>query len=497
MLKKIRNEGTLAFSIAAVFVLVFIFFTIAHPVVPYDCDDWRYLGQFRRPLPEMDQWNPSRILPEVLTPLAGIFAAFIVRPIVGDYLRSLTITVGLFMAALTAVFCLVLQRLFFRFSGSKIVSILSTLTIICLYFAFFKTQIDSQYMLYSYNLNTIFAYTIPNLFNSILVIILMDYAARGISPDTVGIRKLTLLIIAFYFAIFSIMFAAAIIAVYCFYELLLSIIKKENLKNKLYLIIILAGFFIYCGFELLGERANSESGGTTNYSFFSREFFAQLQMAFWIFVGLLRQINMAILSFTLVIIFSALVLFYLNIGKDKEKPIIRCALISLAGFLSLFPALLLVGGKAGPGYCSLTHTMYGIFFFYLLFAVISMIYIITKIKKAAIVLPIFLVLLFFEITNTNYPYIDQSYYSTDYFEHRLTPQRKEALVSAWIEQIKTADRDGEGMVIIRIPESLTPDWPISLDWFPEVFSHTLRVHGIISREIPIYLEPDMELTEGL
>jgi hypothetical protein len=499
MFRKIRDNGWFVLSVFAVFLFIYIFFAVAHPVVPYDGDDWRYLGQFRRPLPEAAQWNPSRVLPEVITPLAGYFAAYVVKPFVRDYLNSIVVTVALSMAFFTSFFYITLYRMLNAFSKSRVVSIFSALIIICAYFALLKTIPNSQYMLYSYNLNTIYAYTVPNLLCSAMVCILMRHygGGEGMSLDSLGLKGAAVLLVALYFAVFSIMFASIMIAVYCFFEILLGIIKKENPSKNFFLIAVFAAFLVYCVFELTGERANSESGGTTNLSFFSLEFLSQLQTAWWNFQGLLYQLNKPVVAVSLFIIFFALIFYANNRRKEKDNGIVKSFFICFLSFVCLVPGLIFVGGKAGPGYCSLTHTMYSVFFYFFLMTATALVYILSKFRKAALALPFMLVILFVETTNSSAPYIDQSNYAENYFGRTITTAQKKAFVASWIETVSEADGAGLGSVSIRIPESSSPQWPQSLDYFGEVFSKTLYAHSVISREIPIILEPDMALTMTL
>jgi hypothetical protein len=498
MWKKIRDNIWLVVSLCAVFVAIYLFFTRAHPIVPYDGDDWRYLGWFRRPLPTLQEWNPSRVLPEIITPLAGYFAAFFVTPLTGDYLGSITITAGLVMAAFVTVFFLVLYRLFLAFSRSKTASVFCAALFICVYFALFKTKAESQYMLYSYNLNTIFAYTIPNLLNSIMVCILMRWAGCRtlMSREGLGTRKLVVLVLVLYFSVFSIMFSAAVLAVYCFYMLLLGIIRKDKAPLVPY-ILILAGFAVYCFYELAGTRANSGSGGTTNYSVFSAEFAEQILFSWWNLLGLLQQMNIVIVGITMGIIFLALILYRVNIETDRKNPIVMAGAVCFLSFASMVPALILVSAKAGASYCSLTHSTYSIFFYYLLLAALSLVYIISKVPGAVITLPFLLIVVFMETTNSQLPYMDQSSYVVDYLDRGISTVQKKQLASGWIAEIQEADKQGARTVAIRVPQSTGPDWPLSQDWFGEAFSHTLYAHGLISRTINITLESDVELLYSL
>ena len=75
----------------AVFGILYLWFARVKPLVPYDGDDWLYLSYARKAVPLWGDWNPARVLPEVLMPLCGAVAAYVVMPLTGDYIGSITI----------------------------------------------------------------------------------------------------------------------------------------------------------------------------------------------------------------------------------------------------------------------------------------------------------------------------------------------------------------------------------------------------------------------
>jgi hypothetical protein len=496
LINKFKSNIWLIFSICIVFIIILVFFTAAHPVVPYDRDDWLTLSNFRHPFPFTSAWNPSRVFPEVLGPLAGLFAAYIVNPVLGDYLASISFTIALVMAGFTTFFYLSLYRLFLTLSGDKIVSILSGLIILCLYFSFFKSQIEgSQYMLYAYNLCTYFYYTIPNLLNSFFVCLLMRYAVCGtyISGKGLGKKTFGVFVIALYFAIFSMLFSVIILAVYCFWKLLVAAIQKEKLTKNLVLIIILVGFFVYAGIEFIGGRAEATLGRIDFYSFFSFGYLRRCKEAFMNLLGLIGQIHKGLLFLTVIINIFAMILLSFNMANDKNKPLVKTGIISLLCFCSLVPVMMILTGKTGYSVAGNIMYMHGIFFYYILFSILSLVYIVTKFRKQA-VLSFFLALIFLEATNTNYPYSDQSDYTIAYFGHWLTPQQRIDINNKWIEQVKFADKSRAGSVIITIPESYHGLWPLG---DLKLFSRALYLHGIISHEIEIITQPDRKMTDEL
>ena len=499
MLHKIKDNRWPLLAAAAVFILVYLFFALAHPVVPYDNDDWNYLGLFRRALPLGSEWNPSRVFQEVITPLAGYFSAFVVYPLTLDYVASFSITTALICAVFMTALFIFLYRLFVSLRADKIIAVFSALVVICLFFVFLKTQADSAYMLHGYNLNTIFAYSIPNVLNSILVCFLMFCAASNINAglNHLGIKKMSLFVIAAYCAVFSMLFSNVILAVYCFYALLSGVLKKEKLSGKLALALILAGVVYYCYLEFFGTRANSELGGSSTASFFSREFIAQLRQSWWNFLGMLKQIHKPVLSASLIVIFLALILCILNREYEQKSRFFEAMLVSLFSCISLAAGLVLVCGKAGPNYSSLIQCMYGVFFYYFLLTGLSLIYVVSRFRKALVILPLLLLVLVNESTNSSHWYAEQAYYDQDYFGNRISSFQKKQLVNQWIGEIREADERGDEAVVIRVPASVNPEWPISVERFGELFANTLYGHKIISRHIIIIPEMDMDLTAWL
>ena len=496
----LKDNKWLIISVCGLAVLIYVFFTVAHPIFPYDADDWAFLGIFRSPLPDMDRWNPSRILPEVSIPLAGHFAAYFVYPLHGDYLSSISIAIAIILCIFTVILFLSFYRLFLVLSGERSSSILSAFFVLGLYFVLFKTQpTGNQFFLGAHNKNTYFYYVIPNVLNSILVCTLMRYSVLGVRISMNGLGKGTFigLAIALYFAIFSMLFSILALAVYCFYEIILNIIRREKFDKILPLVIIVAVILTYAGLEASGERALSGTGGTTNYSVFSLEFLEQALEGFLVFAEFLEEINFLVLFIALGGILAAFALLIINRKKDMKSPMVRIGLICLLCFVSLLPALLAISGRTAAWYMSLVQPTYCFFFYFMLFAGLCMLYITTKIKSSALFLTFFLVIFFLEAANSNKPFTSLSNYDQFYFGHTLNTPKKIELVNGWIEEIKAADRAGVESVTLRVPESDTPIWPLHYEWTGESICDTLRAHNIITRRFDVILMPDRRLTEEL
>lgn len=76
-LKKIKNTTLILSFYALIFIYFIIFFTKLHPITISDTDDWTYLFINRKAIPLWKNWNPIRILPEVLMPLISEISTYI------------------------------------------------------------------------------------------------------------------------------------------------------------------------------------------------------------------------------------------------------------------------------------------------------------------------------------------------------------------------------------------------------------------------------------
>ena len=86
------------------FVFLFVFFSRIHPVLLLDGDDWSYIAFAREALPAVGAWNPARVLPEILMPAVGAVAAHLVTPLLGDYLKAITVTYAFVIALVILVY---------------------------------------------------------------------------------------------------------------------------------------------------------------------------------------------------------------------------------------------------------------------------------------------------------------------------------------------------------------------------------------------------------
>ena len=70
---KSRHKDVLLFS--GIFLVLFVFFYVAHPLILFDSDDWEMCSYFRRPLPMPGGYNGIKVFPETLFPILTEIAA--------------------------------------------------------------------------------------------------------------------------------------------------------------------------------------------------------------------------------------------------------------------------------------------------------------------------------------------------------------------------------------------------------------------------------------
>ena len=76
---------------AGIFLYTFLFFAVLHPLTVFSADDWMYISYTRHAFPLLGAWNPAKVLPEIFMSLWGDLAAWVVYPLTGDYLGSMTV----------------------------------------------------------------------------------------------------------------------------------------------------------------------------------------------------------------------------------------------------------------------------------------------------------------------------------------------------------------------------------------------------------------------
>ena len=238
----------------AVFAALSVFFIVLHPIPIMDEDDVIYTVLSRRAIPIPGAWNPSRMMPELLSSLCGNLAGLCAALHLGRFISCQIAVLGLMLAALITVYIFSLKRLLEkRFCLSRFSSVCLALLFLLLHFLVFRSA-DSRnlYMFHTYDQCCVFFYTMSALLCCSLVLWFM---AEDEEPQLTGKRPLreSMLVLVLYLAVFSNLFGSAVLAAYAFFRTLRGFVREKK-ANPIWLAVVL-GWILAAVLEATGGRA--------------------------------------------------------------------------------------------------------------------------------------------------------------------------------------------------------------------------------------------------
>jgi hypothetical protein len=177
-MKKVEDHKGAILSAGLLFFLVYLHYAVVNPLILRNGDDWQYFGIFTsQPLPRIGWWNVTRLLPEHLMPITGYLSAFVIYPLVGDYLVASSIALAIVMALFVTVLFLAYYRLFIALCDKRL-GLIAAMIVMALCFAVFKDNpADNVHMFFTTQYNLYFYYILPNILNSIIILELMRQIA--------------------------------------------------------------------------------------------------------------------------------------------------------------------------------------------------------------------------------------------------------------------------------------------------------------------------------
>ena len=481
-----KKYKTILFHII-IFILMLVFFMRVCPIIPFDGDDWCFTGSLRLPFPMLFAFNPIKVFPEVMEPIGGYIAAYLVYPVTGDYVGAISITQTLiivsFIMSLFYMFCKYLKK---KFNMTESKALFFEAFFIMLFFFLFKRRdAISDYGFWSSDVNCYFNYVLPAILNACIVLIMARYDDFIKEFKSWNSIKKAAFYIGMYFAIFSNIELSIILSAYCLWAVIKNmLIKNKNKnKNKTENKDIIANTFkenkMYIG--IIGIWLISlliESTGI-RASIIQKENWLTFENAYLLlrsFRVLYKHINVFVLGFFLITL--ATLVFYSSKKSNKKM---RDELISLVienifilGIVFIY--LLLLFMKAGVQYASRTDATWGLIFYLILFDVIYMIKLSEYIPKTNIVL-VFVFCIFSIMTmSLNYRF------KPSVFNYRAAKEIDEYIIN----QIVEADKNGLNYVEVQVPNYVEKDfnWPLPYKmalWM----QNTLYSHKIIQNRIKI------------
>lgn len=479
-----------------VFISMFYFFAVIHPMYIYDSDDWRYISYVRVPFPDIQEWNPTKILPETLLPLSAKFGMILFYPFSHDFIRSISIMFAIVLSLFIMSYCLNFTMLFSElFHLKKAIRFLTAVLILLLSFWPYCNYAESYpYMFGGGSVNGIYNYVIPGLLNAAVVLWLYRQELQKIrgAKGNYSLLFYGFLLLVIYLCIHSNMFHSIILISYVCTELLVSFYfaflkrgekkaKKYVSENKLYFLALIV-WFVCIFIESKGARA--AAAGDTGL------FELPVGETIHVFINSIRTLNKSC-AWILFSAFILAVLLWIRNRRNRsaeDKIFIRLILKMILSMGITVVYLILLCAKVSPKYMEASGVMFSWLFWIMTIGIGSITYIVGRTNAGQILLPLFMYMLVSAIVNDGKIYADNTSLAS-------SPKAVKEINDRMIEQIVSASEKGEDRVEIFIPMQKSEYWPLDLNYAGEVIANTLYSHGMIEYKMEVTLVMDKSINE--
>lgn len=481
----IKKNGTICIFLL-IFFLLYVFFYRTAPFIPFIHDDWVYFAVSRSFLPASTAWNPARVLPELMEPLTGQVAAFLVMPLTGDYLEAVRLTTSALAALCIVCLCAALERFLRKFTGSRAYSLSSALLFLGMAFCLFKIGNNSFYLFYNWALMIFFFYSIPNFFNSILVILFLYIQYSGSKFLAEHKYRLGFIVVFIYLAQFSMTTASLISAVMAGILLVIrmALRPEQGVLQKIYSSLrhpepldILLWFTLLCWVSAaVLDMRGARYAWYGDLPFRWDEAVKQL-------CHLLEGVRKPVILISLFTCCGTIcTLLFRNVFKKRSERRGReyflgyISLASIFSFVSMAILIICISAKTEPGYAEMIQFCYGIFFYLLLLTVLCFSYLLKKFPILRIAVPFILCWFFFDATRSTIPY-----------PRPITDEQIQT-VNEWLTEARHASASGAESISIPVPKEF-------MFWseeghFAKCFAKAIFDAGITTRILTVHFRPD-------
>lgn len=449
-----------------IFCFIFIFFSQIHPVYPYDLDDWKIMHRARDLYPSIYEWNPTRVLPEILMPRCGEFAIDLFYPLTHDITLAICFMTSLLLATMVTTYCLSFYRLMRRrFSLPNATCAFLTLIFLACHFLIFRSQSsENQHLFFSYDLTDHYYYTIPNLLGSILVILFMTYDFEFFKINNRPVLKGCLLL-TIYLMVFSNLFQSIILSAYLGSHLIVNAFSDKGLRHhsirefasryRLHLATI-SLWLLAVAFEPFGGNAAEISKGADSIGEAFRESVHSMGNVF------LRRPNT--LAVSLILIAWCMTIWeYIKHKEIRGLYTTPISLILSALVSSVF--LTLLGTMSFPYYLERIMSVYAVPFFVLLSGFWSAALFFRWHRNGTIVLPLLFMLVFCNCIRRGNTFQDVQTFlipNDQQYTYQVSPKEILEQNREYIQTVIEADQNGQDTAIIHVPRfEQDGNWPIS------------------------------------
>jgi len=477
MSKKIFESKWTFYTV--LFIVFFVFFSQIHPLVPFNSDDWINMGMARRAYPSFAYWNPTKVFPECFEPIAAMFAAYCVTPIIGDYLSAQIVTNAAIVSLFIILYLFSTHRLLeYKFNVGKLLGFGLVTLYALFHFLILRTGwSNNEYLWYSHDCNCYYHYTIPNLLCASLVMWLMRHNVQGIKDKlTIGI-----LVFVTYLALCSNLYSTIILTAYLGSTLVIDLFKTNRkeahwlnsfIRNHSYSLTVIALWFIVQLIEANGRRA-------TSYGHLDRSLIDEVVSTFKYFVHI--HYNLKFLALVFFSIITAKAYNYFKVKKNVTHFGRIPVILIFALFLST-AYLILLSSRVSVTYIQRGDVIFSYAFFLLLLTILCISYLCIKIRYFKLTIPFLILFVFYE-QNTQ-----GNVYKEIQHEYGLDAQSCLKLDRYIIGRVCEADAQGLDTVIIKVPKFNDDDnWPLSKD-LSENLGTTLYKHNVTKRKITTLYE---------
>ena len=479
-----------------IFTFMYIWFSQIHPLVVYDADDWTYISYTRNAVPTLNEWNPSRIFPEVFMPFCGGIAAYVVAPLIGDYVLSFTYV----SAAVVSLFISFYVYCF----GSYIRQLLDLenyecrcieLLFLILHFVVFVIGYRaSEYLFRCHNLTCYYYYLIPGLMNASIVMIMES--GKGVFAEA-GLAKKSLWVLIAYIAVFSNLVVSSIVVVYAGVAILkaynqcaksnerLSLIVREFICKSIYHLYIVGLWCMSAVYELFGLRAASAAQLGNSYAFLPGLKQAMIHLynyaydwnpSFWI-------------TSIVIVIVAVLLLIMSGLKNEIDKVFLRTQSMWVCTAILVLVYTLLLSAKVNADVVTRPEYLYSAFFFGLLILMIGAGYILKKAPRTIILLPLLLFIVASYTQTKHLPIYKESNVVN------MSPRICLEISRNLVEQVVQADKLAKDEVELNVVDYATDDnWPHAV-YLGDRLAGTLYKHGVVSKHMKIVINQDRAMND--
>lgn len=473
-----------------IFGIMEIFYTSVEPIMVCDPDDWTYISYIRKPWPLWKDWNPAKVFPETFTGMLGYFAAYVISPIIKDYIQSFT-----WVFATVISFAIMVYILTIAVFLKKVLKMTDKQSVVLAFIAFlmhflilFSQETDNMFMFTATDLNCFMNYLIPSIFCFILMIKLLMYFLERpenllwenfVKKNSYNYFKLGCWMVLLYLAVFSNMVCNIVLIAPFIYMFLINISRQILCKGiyslcsfqiikKYLLFVYVFGLELWCLiFEYNGGRAAS----------LEFNFDAAVKNIWGDICFVINNLNWLIMSVCLLIIMMAIFLYVYKTKKvplekkKRENTFIKIMIPILFSFILCLGYVVLICMRLGLNKLRRCENVFIIYIFFGFAVVIALGYLLINFAQGWIMAPFVLYVMIVVTISGNYK-SSIPYYNGDV---RLCYAVNQYI----IEQYQMVDKKGLSELELLLPDTGLGEFDFSADRI----SQTLYNHGVVNLKI--------------